>query len=241
MNKKDQNKKLLLVGHSEGGAGVVMDLANELFGIGEFDLVKNVDFPDCDFSPDLYHIKHYFDHEYDFENNQDLKVQFGVQHSNIKSILFEHFLKYASIGKNRYLSILHQSSYVAQSAQFGEGLLLEPLAVISSYSKLGFGVSVKRSASVGHHAELGDFVNINPGATLSGFVSVGEGTEIGSGAVISNNISIGKRCLIGAGSVVTRDVPDGVIAYGNPCKVIRDNERWAKVERGDFSVKKPQK
>lgn len=47
---------------------------------------------------------------------------------------------------------------------------------------------------------------------------------IGSGAVISNNIKIGSGSLIGAGSVVTKDIPDGVIAFGNPCKVVRENQ-----------------
>jgi acetyltransferase-like isoleucine patch superfamily enzyme len=32
--------------------------------------------------------------------------------------------------------------------------------------------------------------------------------------------------MIGAGSIVTKDIPDGVIAYGNPCKVIRENQKW---------------
>ena len=110
---------------------------------------------------------------------------------------------------------------------------MEPLTVVSSMSKIGFGVTLKRSASVGHHAVLGDFVNINPGAILSGYVTIGEGTEIGSGAVLSNHVKIGKRCLIGAGSVVTRDIPDGVIAFGNPCKVVRENDKWVGITLED--------
>jgi len=34
---------------------------------------------------------------------------------------------------------------------------------------------------------------------------------------------IGANCIIGAGSVVTKDIPDNKIAYGIPCKIIRDN------------------
>ncbi len=60
----------------------------------------------------------------------------------------------------------------------------------------------------------------------SGYVQLGEGVTLGTGAVISNNISIGAGSLIGAGSVVTRDIPAGVIAYGNPCKIMRDNDKW---------------
>jgi len=177
----------------------------------------------------LYSIRHFFDFEYDFESNRYFKVQFGVHHSNVKHLLYSHFSKKFGITKERYISIKHPSSYIAPSAELGGALFLEPLSVISSCSKLGFGVSIKRSASVGHHVTLGDFVNINPRAVLSGNVNIGMGTEIGVGAVISNNVTLGSRTLIGAGSVVTRDIPDGVIAYGNPCKVIRENERWADI------------
>jgi maltose O-acetyltransferase len=46
--------------------------------------------------------------------------------------------------------------------------------------------------------------------------------QIGSGAMILAGVTIGSRSVIGAGSVVTRDVPDGVLAAGNPCRVIRE-------------------
>jgi maltose O-acetyltransferase len=39
--------------------------------------------------------------------------------------------------------------------------------------------------------------------------------------LILAGVTIGSRSVIGAGSVVTRDIPDGVIAAGNPCRVIR--------------------
>ena len=58
------------------------------------------------------------------------------------------------------------------------------------------------------------------------FPYIGCFSLIGSGAVISNNITIGKNCMIGAGSVVTKDIPSGVVAYVNPCKVIRENDKW---------------
>lgn len=229
MDHEQHQRKLILLGHSEGGIGILMDLANELSGVHQFDIVKNIDLPDCKFFTELYTIRHFFDSEYDFESNADLSVQFGVHHPNVKYLLYSHFFQKYGIKKERYISIKHPSSYIAPSTVLGDALFLEPLSVISSYTTLGFGVSIKRSASVGHHVNLGDFVNINPRAVLSGNVNIGMGTEIGVGAVVSNNVNIGSRTLIGAGSVVTRDIPDGVIAYGNPCKVIRENERWAKI------------
>src|SRR5689334_14220538 len=53
-------------------------------------------------------------------------------------------------------------------------------------------------------------------------VDIGSDVWVGGGAIILPGVRIGSRAVIGAGSVVTRDIPDGVFAAGNPCRVIRD-------------------
>lgn len=52
-------------------------------------------------------------------------------------------------------------------------------------------------------------------------VDIGDDVWIGGGVVVLPGVSIGSGAVIGAGSVVTRDVPAGVFAAGNPCRVIR--------------------
>lgn len=52
-------------------------------------------------------------------------------------------------------------------------------------------------------------------------VTIGSDVWVGGGAVILPGVRVGSRAVIGAGSVVTRDVPEGVFAAGNPCRVIR--------------------
>lgn len=54
-------------------------------------------------------------------------------------------------------------------------------------------------------------------------VVIGDDVWVGGGAIICPGVTIGSRTVIGAGSVVTRDVPDDVVAAGNPCRVIRAN------------------
>jgi len=53
-------------------------------------------------------------------------------------------------------------------------------------------------------------------------IKIGSDVWVGGAAVICPGVTIGSRTVIGAGSVVTRDVPDGVFAAGNPCRVIRE-------------------
>lgn len=55
-------------------------------------------------------------------------------------------------------------------------------------------------------------------------VEIGADVWIGGAAVICPGVSIGSRSVIGAGSVVTRDIPAGVFAAGNPCRIIRSLE-----------------
>ena len=70
-------------------------------------------------------------------------------------------------------------------------------------------------------------------------VRIGENTWIGAGAILLPGICIGKNTVIGAGSVVTHDIPDDVVAVGNPCRVLRkiserDREYFYKEHRIDW-------
>jgi maltose O-acetyltransferase len=53
-------------------------------------------------------------------------------------------------------------------------------------------------------------------------IAIGSDVWVGGAAVICPGVSIGSDSVIGAGSVVTRDLPAGVFAAGNPCRVIRE-------------------
>ena len=55
-------------------------------------------------------------------------------------------------------------------------------------------------------------------------ITIGSDVWVGGAAVICPGVSIGSKSVIGAGSVVTRDIPEGVFAAGNPCRVIRPVE-----------------
>lgn len=57
-------------------------------------------------------------------------------------------------------------------------------------------------------------------------IHIGKNCWLGAGAVVLPGVTIGDNSVIGAGSVVTKDIPSGVVAVGNPCKVLREiNDR----------------
>lgn len=70
-------------------------------------------------------------------------------------------------------------------------------------------------------------------------VHIGKNVWIGAGVVIVPGVTVGENTVIGAGSIVTKDLPAGVFAAGNPCRVIReigetDREYFYKKERIDW-------
>ena len=52
-------------------------------------------------------------------------------------------------------------------------------------------------------------------------VTIGSDCWIGGGAILCPGVTVGDRTVVGAGSVVTRSLPEGVVAAGNPCRVLR--------------------
>lgn len=68
---------------------------------------------------------------------------------------------------------------------------------------------------------------IHPKSRNSGYeygiaITIGDNVWIGGSVVINPGVHIGNNVVIGSGSVVTKDIPDNVIAVGNPCRVIRE-------------------
>ena len=61
----------------------------------------------------------------------------------------------------------------------------------------------------------------NTGIEYAYPITIGNDVWVGANVTILPGVTIGSNVVIGAGSVVTRDIPDGVVAVGNPCRVMR--------------------
>ena len=123
-----------------------------------------------------------------------------------------------------FTTAIHPSATISPSAKIGEGTVVMAGAVINADAAIGKHCIVNTGATVDHDCIIGDYCHIAPGVHVSGGTHIGEGTWVGVGACVIQGINIGEDCMIGAGSVVVKDIPDGVTAYGNPCKIKSINE-----------------
>lgn len=91
------------------------------------------------------------------------------------------------------------------------------------------GVFIGHLSSIGHDAEIGRNTVISAHVCVLGHVKIGEWCYVAPQSVIRNRVKIGNYAMIGMASNVQHDIPDGVIAYGNPCKIVRLNP-WRPIE-----------
>ena len=148
-------------------------------------------------------------------------VSIGV--NRIRKIVVEKLIANAKENNKelQFATAIHPSAVVSPSATIGEGTVVMAGAVINSDAVIGKHCIVNTGATIDHECVIGDYCHIAPGVNISGSTRVDDGSWIGVGACVIQCINIGENCMIGAGSVVVKDIPDNVVAYGNPCKVIR--------------------
>lgn len=116
---------------------------------------------------------------------------------------------------------VHPSAIVSGSARVDVGTVVMQGVIIQACVQIGRHCIINTGASIDHECVIDDFVHISPRVTLCGNVHVGEGTWIGAGTVVIPGVKIGKWTVIGAGSVVDKDIPDGVLALGNRCEIVK--------------------
>ncbi|MCL4499874.1 MAG: acetyltransferase [Chloroflexi bacterium] len=122
------------------------------------------------------------------------------------------------------ITAIHPKAVVAQGARIEVGTVVAAGAVISPNVRIGKNVIINTCSSIDHGCAIADGVHISPGACLGGNVTVGRGAWIGIGATVVPRVKIGAQSIIGAGAVVLQDIPDHVVAYGNPARVSRRTE-----------------
>jgi|ERR1700741_186155 len=118
-------------------------------------------------------------------------------------------------------SAIHPATAIASGVPIGAGTVVMAGVVINPGTRLGTSVVVSANASIQHECAIEDGVWINTAAILGGRVTVERAATIEMGACIAGELRIGAGSVVGAGSLVLHDVPDNVLAYGAPAKVIR--------------------
>ena len=171
-----------------------------------------------------------------------LKDYAAIPHVNLEARFAMLQKMFAEVGEGTYIESpfysnwggkhVHMGKYVY--ANFGLTLVDDTHIYIGDYTMLGPNVTL---ATAGHP--------IDPELRRQGLqynmpVRIGSNCWLGAGVIVMPGVTIGDNTVIGAGSIVTRDIPSGVVAVGNPCRVLRqvgehDREYYFRDRRIDWS------
>ncbi len=160
----------------------------------------------------------YISFEEFLEQNLQVPVAFGIGINHVRAKLYQKCI-------NRHLDIatlIHPSAVISDSATIEEGTVVMAGVVVNPDAKIGKCCILNTSSVIEHDSIIGDFVHISPLVACAGDVKIGDHTHIGIGSLVIQGIEIGSDSIIGAGSVVVKNIEKQILAYGNPCRIIKD-------------------
>ena len=130
---------------------------------------------------------------------------------------------FAECGEHNYIELPFHANWGGRHVHFGSDIYVNSnlTLVDDGHIYVGDKVMVGPNVTVATANHPANAELRSRGLQYNRDVYIGENCWIGSNVVIVPGVKIGSNSVIGAGSVVTKDIPDNVVAVGNPCRVLR--------------------
>lgn len=145
----------------------------------------------------------------------------GIGHVGNCVIRNKVYAKFKAAGFHM-ITAIHNRSIVSSNAIIEDGVVIMPGAIVNTGAHIMENVIINSNAIIEHDTIIGEGTHVAPGCAISGGVTVGENVLIGTGCSIIQSKIVGANTIVGAGTVVTKDIPENVVAVGNPVRIIRE-------------------
>lgn len=127
-----------------------------------------------------------------------------------------------------FVNAIHPSVIIGNDIRIGKGVvamagcIFNPKSVIEDFTFFATGAQVE------HDCFIDKFASISAGSVTGGYVKLGKFSAIALGVTVIDRIEIGQNTVVGSGSLVVKTLPNNVLAYGNPAKIIRERKQGEK-------------
>jgi sugar O-acyltransferase (sialic acid O-acetyltransferase NeuD family) len=127
-----------------------------------------------------------------------------------------------------FVNAIHPSVIIGNNVKLGFGIvamagcIFNPKAVIEDFTFFATGSQVE------HDCFIDKFSSISAGSITGGYVKLGKFSAITLGVTVIDRVEIGENTVVGSGSLVVKSLPDNVLVYGNPAKIIRERKEGEK-------------
>jgi sugar O-acyltransferase (sialic acid O-acetyltransferase NeuD family) len=130
----------------------------------------------------------------------------------------------AILPQTSFVSAIHPSAQIAAGVPIGNGTVIMAGAVVNTGSQIGEFCIVNTRASLDHDSTMADYSSLCPGAITGGNVAVGAYSNVGMGAILLPEVKIGQHSVVGAGALVLKSIPDYMVSYGAPARLIHSRK-----------------
>jgi len=137
----------------------------------------------------------------------------------IRKVVHEKVLSF--LPDFQFITTIHPSAVIARDVVIGNGCAIMPGVIINIGAEVGICCFIATNSSLEHYCQMDDFSSLSAGVVTGGYVKLGRFSAIALGVTIFDRVTIGENSVIGSGSVVTKDIPDNVLVYGTPARIIR--------------------
>lgn len=127
-----------------------------------------------------------------------------------------------------FFNAIHPSVIIGNNVSLGKGIVAMAGCIFNPKSTIGDFCFFATGAQVEHDCIIEDFASISAGSVTGGYVKLGKFSAITLGVTVMDRIEIGENTVVGSGSLVIKSLPDNVLAYGNPAKIIRNRTQGEK-------------
>ena len=124
--------------------------------------------------------------------------------------------------KFKWFNAIHPSVIIGNNVVFGTGVVAMAGCIFNPKTKIGNFTFFATGAQIDHDCTIDDFASVSAGSITGGHVFLGKFSAITLGVTVTDRLKIGENTVVGAGSLVLKDLPDNVLVYGVPCKIIKE-------------------
>lgn len=127
-----------------------------------------------------------------------------------------------------FANAIHPSVIIGNNVKLGKGIIAMAGTIFNPKSTIEDFTFFATGAQVEHDCFIDKFSSISAGSVTGGFVKLGKFSAITLGVTVIDRVEIGENTVVGSGALVVKSLPDNVLAYGNPAKIIRERKEGEK-------------
>jgi len=154
-------------------------------------------------------------------NRNSIDICIAVGEPEIRGKLYK---KIVHEGLN-LVTLIHPDIFIPNSTVIGKGSIICNYLSITSDVVIGENVYIHPNTCIGHDSKIGAHTVISSYVDVAGNCEIGSRTFLAINVCMKQGITIGDSSIIGMASVVYRNLPNDIIALGNPARVMKKNEK----------------